>query len=163
MFTFSSSRLFFVCRKILSVPPLIQFIPKKSHIKMSTIQNESVPPSTSRNIEIKAKLGSDDQYEERVRIASNLCGDDTGKILIQHDIFYNVPNGRLKLRQSTVCCRRSIKNIYLNHIYFLFQFAFCRQMESSVRHNWFNTLVLTSKDPNCLSSMFYKLQPTHYC
>lgn len=55
----------------------------------------------SRNIEIKARLGSDDEYNRRVTIAKQLVGNE-GEIIVQRDVFYNVSNGRLKLRYLKV-------------------------------------------------------------
>lgn len=52
---------------------------------------------TSRNIEIKARLGSDEQFERRVQIARDLTSTQ-GQLIVQHDVFYNVTEGRLKLR-----------------------------------------------------------------
>lgn len=50
-----------------------------------------------RNIEIKARIANDAGYEKRVDIAKFIT-KTTGKVLEQRDVFYNVPNGRLKLR-----------------------------------------------------------------
>lgn len=55
----------------------------------------------SRNIEIKAKIGSDDEYNRRVNIAKKLVGNE-GEIIVQRDVFYNVSSGRLKLRYLKV-------------------------------------------------------------
>lgn len=51
-----------------------------------------------RNIEIKAKLADEHELNEKIEIAKQLTGEKEGEILIQHDVFFNVPNGRLKLR-----------------------------------------------------------------
>jgi hypothetical protein len=59
-------------------------------IKMSTGE-------TKRNIEIKAKL-TQKEFEEKVEIAKQLTGQSQPEILNQHDVFFKVPNGRLKLR-----------------------------------------------------------------
>lgn len=50
-----------------------------------------------RNIEIKARIADDADYENRVEIAKNLT-NTAGEVLNQRDVFYNVSNGRLKLR-----------------------------------------------------------------
>lgn len=52
---------------------------------------------TKRNIEIKARIGSNEEFQRRIDIAKELTKTD-GEILPQHDTFFNVPNGRLKLR-----------------------------------------------------------------
>lgn len=50
-----------------------------------------------RNIEIKARIADDGGYEKRVEIAKSLT-NTAGEVLNQRDVFYKVPNGRLKLR-----------------------------------------------------------------
>ena len=50
-----------------------------------------------RNIEIKARIADDAGYEKRVEIAKTLT-NIAGEVLNQRDVFYNVTNGRLKLR-----------------------------------------------------------------
>lgn len=67
-------------------------------VKMST--NSTTIPN-KRNIEIKARFANADEYERRVNIAKELT-QTTGEIINQHDVFYNVPNGRLKLRYVQV-------------------------------------------------------------
>lgn len=52
-----------------------------------------------RNIEIKARIGSDEEFHKRVEIAKKLTNTD-GQILKQRDVFYNVSAGRLKLRMQ---------------------------------------------------------------
>lgn len=52
---------------------------------------------SKRNIEIKARIPDDSEFERRINVAKDLCGGD-GELLKQRDIFYNVNNGRLKLR-----------------------------------------------------------------
>lgn len=59
--------------------------------KMSEIE------AKKRNIEIKARIGSDAGYEKRVEIAKSLTKSN-GEVLNQRDVFYKVANGRLKLR-----------------------------------------------------------------
>lgn len=53
---------------------------------------------SKRNIEIKAKLADESEFNEKVAIASQLTGEKQAEIIVQHDVFFNVPNGRLKLR-----------------------------------------------------------------
>lgn len=48
-----------------------------------------------RNVEIKARI---DNVNEKIRIAKELSGEP-GTILLQHDVFFNVNKGRLKLRK----------------------------------------------------------------
>lgn len=63
---------------------------------------ESAPaPSNKRNIEIKARIANDAEFEKRVQIAKELTGGN-GELLPQHDVFFNVTNGRLKLRYQQV-------------------------------------------------------------
>lgn len=64
---------------------------------MST--NSTIP--NKRNIEIKARLANATEYERRVEIAKKLT-QTTGEIIKQHDVFYKVTNGRLKLRYVQV-------------------------------------------------------------
>ena len=54
-----------------------------------------------RNIEIKAKLANAGEFEDKINIAKKLTGED-GAVLIQHDVFFQVPNGRLKLRYEVM-------------------------------------------------------------
>lgn len=63
--------------------------------KITKIMEKSIQPA--RNIEIKAKLESDDEYVRRVLIAKELTKTD-GEHIQQHDVFYKANNGRLKLR-----------------------------------------------------------------
>lgn len=51
-----------------------------------------------RNIEIKAKLADEKEFNEKVEIAVMLTGDQSAEIIEQHDVFFKVPMGRLKLR-----------------------------------------------------------------
>lgn len=50
-----------------------------------------------RNIEIKARIPDENEFQRRVTVAKDLCNDN-GELLKQHDIFYKVDTGRLKLR-----------------------------------------------------------------
>lgn len=54
---------------------------------------------TKRNIEIKARIHDEESFEKRISIAKNLTKID-GVILNQHDVFFNVSSGRLKLRMQ---------------------------------------------------------------
>lgn len=56
----------------------------------------SAPPN-KRNIEIKARIHSEAEFVRRQEIAKKLTNTD-GEIIPQRDIFYKVPNGRLKMR-----------------------------------------------------------------
>lgn len=51
----------------------------------------------SRNIEIKARLPGEGRFEDLVERARQLTRSD-GQLIEQHDVFYKVPEGRLKLR-----------------------------------------------------------------
>lgn len=57
--------------------------------------------ATKRNVEIKAKILDAVSFEEKVEIAKKLTGTD-GETIVQHDVFFKVPNGRLKMRYE-VC------------------------------------------------------------
>lgn len=50
-----------------------------------------------RNIEIKAQIHGDVAFNRRIDIAKNLTKTN-GVIIEQHDIFFKVFSGRLKLR-----------------------------------------------------------------
>lgn len=78
-------------------------------MKMAKVLNST----TKRNIEIKARIADYEGYKERIEIAKKLTNTN-GEILKQHDIFYKVPKGRLKLRMQVR--RAFISNIfqYLN-------------------------------------------------
>lgn len=62
---------------------------------------ESTIPPNKRNIEIKARIANDTEFQKRVNIAKTLTNTD-GEIIPQHDVFFNVTNGRLKLRYQKV-------------------------------------------------------------
>ncbi|XP_055693348.1 uncharacterized protein LOC129795855 [Lutzomyia longipalpis] len=51
----------------------------------------------SRNVEVKARLGSDENFNRCVEIAKKICSSE-GEIIKQHDVFFNATKGRLKLR-----------------------------------------------------------------
>lgn len=54
--------------------------------------------SDCRNIEIKAKIANETEFNEKVEIAKKLTGEKEAEIINQHDVFFKVPQGRLKLR-----------------------------------------------------------------
>ena len=56
---------------------------------------------TLRNIEIKAQLHSQEEFLEKCEIAEELTSKKA-EIIPQHDVFFNVTNGRLKLRYLEV-------------------------------------------------------------
>lgn len=80
---------------------------------------DSVEP-TKRNIEIKARIANEEEFSKRVNIAKKLT-DTEGEIIPQHDVFFNVTNGRLKLRYLQVCMQRhhKIKAIELKFLFSL--------------------------------------------
>lgn len=51
-----------------------------------------------RNIEIKAKLSDDLEFYEKIEIAKRLTGKSEAEVIKQHDVFFKVTQGRLKLR-----------------------------------------------------------------
>jgi adenylate cyclase class IV len=55
----------------------------------------------ARNVEIKAKIDNKEEFERKLLIAKELSGSD-GTLIIQHDVFFNSANGRLKLRYLKV-------------------------------------------------------------
>lgn len=54
-----------------------------------------------RNVEIKARVKDIKSLIENAKELSKSKGEE----IIQHDIFYNIPNGRLKLRIYKVRCQ----------------------------------------------------------
>ncbi|XP_037808784.1 uncharacterized protein LOC119601719 [Lucilia sericata] len=54
-------------------------------------------PADERNIEIKARIGSDEEFEKRVTIAKKLTNSN-GELIVQRDVFFNSQSGRFKLR-----------------------------------------------------------------
>lgn len=54
---------------------------------------------SKRNIEIKARISDELAFQERIDIAKKLTNTD-GSILKQQDVFFNVHDGRLKLRME---------------------------------------------------------------
>ncbi|XP_004525865.1 uncharacterized protein LOC101449397 [Ceratitis capitata] len=67
---------------------------------MST-QSDVKIPCDERNVEIKARIDSDTEFERRVQVARELT-KSTGELLEQRDVFFNVVDGsngaRFKLR-----------------------------------------------------------------
>lgn len=52
-----------------------------------------------RNIEIKAEIKNKDEFECKLTIAKKICDEaNEPAILNQRDVFFQVPNGRLKMR-----------------------------------------------------------------
>ena len=48
-----------------------------------------------RNVEIKARVSDLDSV---IKKAAEVSGDPKGAVIVMKDTFFNVPNGRLKLR-----------------------------------------------------------------
>uniref|UniRef100_A0A2M4C1P9 Putative adenylyl cyclase n=1 Tax=Anopheles marajoara TaxID=58244 RepID=A0A2M4C1P9_9DIPT len=67
---------------------------------METVTAAKDPDLTLRNVEIKARLDGEGGFERRIAIAKQLTGTD-GELILQNDVFFNVSNGRLKLRYLT--------------------------------------------------------------
>ncbi|KAM7342818.1 uncharacterized protein ACRADG_010099 [Cochliomyia hominivorax] len=65
------------------------------------ISNSQCPaakePADERNIEIKARIRSDEEFERRVAIAKKLTNSE-GELIVQRDVFFNTQQGRFKLR-----------------------------------------------------------------
>ncbi|XP_055387180.1 uncharacterized protein LOC129615824 [Condylostylus longicornis] len=57
----------------------------------------NMKPASERNVEIKAKIGSDEEFQKRIDIAKNLTSS-IGELIIQRDVFFKSQSGRLKLR-----------------------------------------------------------------
>ncbi|KAJ6637594.1 hypothetical protein Bhyg_10325 [Pseudolycoriella hygida] len=53
-------------------------------------------PKTLRNIEIKARICDNKEFDRKIEIAKNLTTNYT--VIKQRDVFFNVTSGRLKLR-----------------------------------------------------------------
>lgn len=54
-----------------------------------------------RNIEIKARISNNTDFEDRIKIAKELTSTD-GELIKQHDVFFKTTNNRLKLRYLDV-------------------------------------------------------------
>lgn len=76
-------------------------------INCSSPQTVKMPDAGDhrRNVEIKAKLADEKEFAEKVEIAKQLTGVTEATIIVQHDVFFNVPSGRLKLRYEVSCQR----------------------------------------------------------
>ncbi|XP_013100726.2 uncharacterized protein LOC106082645 [Stomoxys calcitrans] len=61
------------------------------------VSQTTAPPADERNIEIKARVGSDEEFTKRVEIAKTLTKSN-GEVIVQRDVFFNSQSGRLKLR-----------------------------------------------------------------
>jgi hypothetical protein len=66
----------------------------------------------SRNIEIKAQIASADEFKKKLAIAKELSGSDE-TLIVQHDVFFNSAEGRLKLRYLKVSLSASNLRCYL--------------------------------------------------
>lgn len=53
--------------------------------------------SDQRNIEIKARLYTEENFKDKIQISKNITKTE-GQIINQHDVFFSSQNGRLKLR-----------------------------------------------------------------
>lgn len=66
-----------------------------------SINDETITPCDERNVEIKARVGSDEEFERRIQVARELT-KSTGELLVQKDVFFNIlddsKGGRFKLR-----------------------------------------------------------------
>lgn len=57
----------------------------------------STIPADERNIEIKARIGADEEFQRRIDIAKKLTNSE-GELIVQRDVFFNSQTGRFKLR-----------------------------------------------------------------
>lgn len=81
--------------------------------------------NASRNIEIKARIGDNVQFERKIEIAKKLTNNYT--VIKQRDVFFNVTSGRLKLRFLEVNNNNNYTFIIHTRIpqsVFLFNFTF---------------------------------------
>lgn len=53
--------------------------------------------SNCKNIEIKAKLADENEFNEKVNIAKKLTGKSEAEVIKQHDVFFKATIGRLKV------------------------------------------------------------------
>jgi hypothetical protein len=67
---------------------------------VETFNNSNLKMSRGdcRNIEIKAKINNDVEFNEKIEIAKKLTGKNEAEVIKQHDVFFEVTQGRLKLR-----------------------------------------------------------------
>lgn len=85
---------------MLRIPGLLiyQFYNNKAlNINLIKFSSQSMSAKPLRNVEIKAKLHGKADWDEKIKIASNLT-NTKGEILLQNDVFFKSNNGRLKLR-----------------------------------------------------------------
>lgn len=68
---------------------------------------------SQRNIEIKAKIADEKEFDEKIKIAKDLTGQKAD-ILVQHDVFFKVPMGRLKLRYEVRLFYFSTLQLFFN-------------------------------------------------
>ena len=61
----------------------------------------TVPGVEAKNVEVKAQILSQEEYDRKLTIARSLTGT-MGETLKQHDVFFNSQNGMLKLRYIEV-------------------------------------------------------------
>lgn len=65
----------------------------------SSLQSQSkMSRGDCRNVEIKAKLFDENEFNEKVNIAKKLTGKNEAELIKQHDVFFKASVGRLKLR-----------------------------------------------------------------
>lgn len=81
-------------------------------------------PTTAprRNIEIKAKIRN---YENLISKTQALCLSH-GEIIQQEDVFFNVPAGRLKLRERAVSVLNSL--MFHSNVLGFYLFNFCKMI-----------------------------------
>jgi adenylate cyclase class IV len=56
---------------------------------------------TAKNVEVKAQILSQEEFDRKLAIARSLTGTN-GSTVKQHDVFFNSKNGMLKLRYIEV-------------------------------------------------------------
>ncbi|KAI8124500.1 hypothetical protein FF38_12398 [Lucilia cuprina] len=69
-------------------------------------------PADERNIEIKARIGSDEEFEKRMAIAKKLTNSD-GELIVESDVFISSQSGRFKLRYIQPPIRSQL--VYYDH------------------------------------------------
>lgn len=102
-----------------------------------------------RNIEIKAKIADEKQFNEKIEIAKQLTGNKQADIIVQHDVFFKVPVGRLKLRYEVtfIDSCNAIKDSQINYNVFLFR---------ATLPSWSSIQETMFQDQNCQSLTFSK-------
>ncbi|XP_037030623.1 uncharacterized protein LOC119070404 [Bradysia coprophila] len=90
--------IFFYLRKRLDSQILLRHSGGFTYIKLSNLirYNMIETPNTLRNIEIKARITDNTEFERKVKIAKKLTTNYS--VIKQRDVFFNVTTGRLKLR-----------------------------------------------------------------